>query len=75
MERLHYHIQVRDNEGLKEATGNREGIKVYSGMACSLWGWCVGDLSLDFPSFLRENQKSLLYAKNGKHRTNRMILG
>lgn len=75
MERLHYHIQVRDNEGLKEATGNREGIKVYSGMACSLWGWCVGYLSLDFPSFLRENQKSLLYAKNGKHRTNRMILG
>lgn len=72
MEELHYHIQVRDNEGLKEATGNREGIDMYSGTACSLRGWYVGFLSLDFPSFLRENQKSLLYAKNGK---NRMTLG
>lgn len=72
MEELHYHSQVRDNEGLKEATGNREGIEMYSGTACSLWGWYVGYLSLDFPSFLRENQKSLLYAKNGK---NRMTLG
>ena len=71
MEQLHYHIQVRDNEGLKEATGNRDEIKVYSGMACSLWGY----LSLDFPSFLKENQKSLPNAKNGKRRTNRMILG
>ena len=42
MEQLHYHIQVRDNEGLKEATRNRDEIKVYSGMACSLWGWCGG---------------------------------
>ena len=42
MEQLHYHIQVRDNEGLKEATGNRDEIKVYSGMAYSLWGWCGG---------------------------------
>ena len=42
MEQLYYHIQVRDNEGLKEATGNRDEIKVYSGMAYSLWGWCGG---------------------------------